>query len=93
MTTSNASISAGRSAGRAASIFGANAVTACLAYIKLTWRGSIPTDLHEPQLLANEDPEDCGRFFPTGVSDGHNSRHLFALGFRRHLPRQYAVAR
>src|SRR3954465_14035396 len=42
MTTSSALISAGRSAGRADSIFGANAVTACLAPVKLTWRGSRP---------------------------------------------------
>src|SRR3954470_15590269 len=37
-----ASIKAGRSTGRADSIFGANAVTACLAPLKLTRRGSIP---------------------------------------------------
>ena len=32
----------GDPSGRAASIFGANAVTACLAPLKLTWRGSMP---------------------------------------------------
>jgi hypothetical protein len=42
ITTSSASISAGRSFGRAASIFGANSVTACLAPLKLTSRGSMP---------------------------------------------------
>src|SRR3954471_1888244 len=42
MTASSASTNAGRSPGRAASIFGANAATACLAPLKLTSRGWIP---------------------------------------------------
>jgi hypothetical protein len=40
-----ASIKSARSFGRAASIFGANAVKTCLAPLKLTWQGSMPFPL------------------------------------------------
>jgi hypothetical protein len=40
-----ASINAARSFGRAASIFGANAVKTCLAPLKLTSQGSMPFSL------------------------------------------------